>query len=216
MPFKPIKKTNNYFISSAGYVFKIENGKEIVCKPTRTPISGEVQVFINNKAYNLLYLMIEYFKGDIFQNQSFRFKVDKDLRIPEGSIIIRTALGKNGLSPKEESDMMLYKCHIKASSANGRHHQKVSPIDIYKSLLLHDFKCVYCGRPIHPNNWHLDHFNSLHKGGQNIFENIVPSCPVCNTMKGSLEGHQFYKRCKTIVENYLFKNNVSPNAYLIK
>lgn len=213
MPVRPIKKTNNYFISTEGFVFKIVDGKEIICTPKQTPISKEIQVFINNKPYNLLYLMMEYFIGDINQNQSYKFTITKELTIPANSIIIKNRLAKEDLLPPEVADMFKYKCHAKASSANSRHEQKISPVDVYKTLAVHDFKCVYCNTCLHPNNWHLDHFNSIHKGGHNMFENIVPSCGVCNIMKGALDGFQFYKRCKMVVQNYLFKDNVSIDAH---
>lgn len=205
MPFKPLLKTKNYFISTAGYVFRVENGREIICKPSQTPNTKEVQVFVNGKPYNLLYLMIEHFRGEIKVTDKIKYTIDKDLRIPETSIIIKSAVGKNEvITAEQEAGMYNYKCYLKANSANARSEQKITGFEVYRALCACNFKCVYCGAKLTPHNWHLDHYIPLSKTGRNVFENLVASCSVCNKMKGSLDGLQFYSKCKRIVEKFSF------------
>lgn len=213
MPHLPIKKTRNYFISTAGYVFKIENGKEVKCKVTKTPNTKEIRIFIEKKQCSLLYLMIEYFIGDLKPSDIVRFTANKDLEIPLTSIRITKATGGN-LSPEEEAQMFKFKCDFKARSANMRCDDKITTAAVYKVLAISGFKCVYCSDTLHPNSWHLDHFTSISRGGKNMLENLVASCGTCNIMKGALDGRQFYKKCKQIVENYLFKKESESGCHL--
>ena len=203
-----IKGTRNYFISSQGYVFKIENGKEVRCKPRLTPKSKEVMVFIDGKDYNLLYLMIEYFFGEIKPTDTIKHTVNKDLEINYTSIKIRTATGNDELSAHEEKLMSDFNCQIKANSANSRAMDKITGIEVLKVLQVSNFKCVYCGTELHPKKFHLDHFQSLHKGGKNVFANLVASCNRCNIMKGALEGKEFYLSCCRIAKNYFYKDDI--------
>lgn len=153
--------------------------------------------------------MTQHFhRTTILLTDRLKFTVTKDLRIPFNSIIITPALGKGILSAAEEAKMYRYKCEMKASAANSRCGDKISRLDVYKTLSIHGFKCVYCGYVFNPGNWHLDHFASISKGGKNKLENIVPSCDVCNIMKGAMDGHQFYARCLQITKNYMFKSTI--------
>lgn len=203
-----IRGTKNYFISEAGFVFKIENGKEVKVKPRLTPKSKEVRVFIDNRDYNLLNLMIEYFIGDLKPTDTIRHKVNKDLEINLTSIKIRPALGNSGLSRERESLLNKYNCQIKATSANARAIDKITGIEVLKTLEVSDFKCVYCNTDLKPHNFHLDHFQSFFKGGKNVFANLVASCNRCNIMKGALEGKEFYLHCKRVAEKYLYKSDI--------
>jgi len=203
-----IKGTRNYFISSNGYVFKVEKGKEIRCKARLTPKSKEVRVFVNGKDCNLLYLMIEYFFGEIKPTDSIKFKINKNLEISYNSIRIRSAIGNDKLSAHEEKLLFDFNCHIKATSANARAMDKITGIEVFKVLQISDFRCVYCGCQLHPKTFHLDHFQSLHKGGKNRFRNLVASCNICNLMKGAMDGNEFYAMCKKIVSKYLYANNL--------
>lgn len=211
MPFKQLFKLPNYFISSAGYVIKISQGKEVIVRTYKTRRSKDVFVEIEKKHYNLLHLMVQHFHGDIKFNHSIKFKVDKDLRIPLSSIRIREAVGKNGLNKEDEAILYNFKCDLKANSSNSRCEQKLTAIDVFRTLSIHQFKCIYCLAELTPNTWHLDHFKAISTGGKNIIENIVPSCFVCNTMKGALEGDQFYTWCKKISNNYMFKDSIFLN-----
>lgn len=43
--------------------------------------------------------------------------------------------------------------------------------------------CYYCGCKIKEDDFHVDHFIPIAKGGTNDFENLVPSCKICNQAK---------------------------------
>lgn len=47
-------------------------------------------------------------------------------------------------------------------------------------LFLHNFHCVYCGRPYET----MDHIISINQGGGTTLCNVVPACDVCNSQKG--------------------------------
>ena len=57
----------------------------------------------------------------------------------------------------------------------------------------HKFRCAYCGvkftRKIPPTR---DHIIPVSKGGDNVKENIVPSCRSCNTKKGVKMNYKDY------------------------
>ena len=48
-----------------------------------------------------------------------------------------------------------------------------------------DCKCVYCGETYEPNELTLDHVRPKTFGGQDLTNNLVPSCRKCNQAKGS-------------------------------
>lgn len=206
--FHQIRGTTNYFISEGGFVFKIENGREVRVPARLTPKSKEVRLFIENKDYNLLNLMIEYFIGDLKPTDTIRHKVNKNLEIPLGSIKIKPALGVSGLSVEREALLNKYNCQIKATSANARAIDKITAIEVLKTLEIAEFKCVYCSTELKPYNFHLDHFQSFFKGGKNVFANLVASCNRCNIMKGGLEGKEFYLHCKRVADKYLYKSDI--------
>ena len=64
-------------------------------------------------------------------------------------------------------------------------------MDIYERVYHRDgYRCVYCGRYMLSDfdTWqsiHTDHLVPLAKGGDDSLANLVTSCPVCNTLKGS-------------------------------
>lgn len=46
-------------------------------------------------------------------------------------------------------------------------------------------QCVYCGESYEPDELTLDHVRPRTFGGQNLTNNLVPSCRQCNQAKGS-------------------------------
>lgn len=57
--------------------------------------------------------------------------------------------------------------------------------DVIKYLLQNsDGRCFYCGVGIN-NEYHVDHYIPLSRGGNNKKENLRISCPTCNYRKGS-------------------------------
>lgn len=47
------------------------------------------------------------------------------------------------------------------------------------------FACRYCGRDLHGRPRHLDHLVPFSRGGDNSEDNLVLSCEVCNSRKGT-------------------------------
>ena len=204
MSILQLKKKLNYFISSDGIVFKIENGKEVRLRTYRGKRNKRVYVEIDKISRELVYLMMEYFGIKYTPYDKLYYTVTEDLRIPLGSIRVKKFLSKTDLT--EENERLLYKfrCEIKANSANGRAADQVTPIQVFQVIKLYNFRCVYCNRELYPETWHLDHFTSLSRGGKNIFENLVASCNDCNIMKGAMDGNQFYTHCVRVVNNCIF------------
>jgi 5-methylcytosine-specific restriction endonuclease McrA len=54
------------------------------------------------------------------------------------------------------------------------------------------FLCPYCNAPLDVLSMVLDHDTPLHGGGTNDFENLVPCCADCNTIKGKVVGEQYH------------------------
>ena len=61
-------------------------------------------------------------------------------------------------------------------------------------------------------NFSHNHFIAISKQGRNVVENIVPSCPRCNLMKGAMDGYQFIKWCKKITEHNVI-NETNHSVY---
>lgn len=53
--------------------------------------------------------------------------------------------------------------------------------------------CAYCGREIAYSDMQVDHIHPQYKGGKDDFENLLPSCRMCNFRKGTLELEDFRK-----------------------
>ena len=201
-----LKFKKNYFISEAGYVFKIVNGKEEILKSHVSRTRPNPFVFIENKPYDLLYLMLEHFNVEIHASDSIRYKVGKDNYIQLSSIKIVKNRAAQKLSEEDARDYIVMKCEAKAASSNIRCDHKISGMDIFAVLKLYKFRCVYCNNYLKNKSWHIDHFDPLSGQGKNKIENIVPSCPRCNIMKSNLEGKAFIAWCKKVVEKNQITN----------
>jgi 5-methylcytosine-specific restriction endonuclease McrA len=70
--------------------------------------------------------------------------------------------------------------------------------------------CVYCGRLFPPNRIGIDHFIPMIIGGKTTLSNCVPSCYVCNTMKGALTGTEFLGLLSTV-----WRSPQAADSYLI-
>lgn len=209
----PFLKTNNYFIDSEGFVIKIINGREEIVVPFKSKKGKFLMVRVNDKHYNLLYIMVQHFLPELKISDNLKYRSTRDSRIPVKYISTISDFGNSELSYDDKVKIHNFKCKSKSAFANSRSKDKITFVEVYKTLCMHNFKCVYCGVLLPHNNWHLDHFNSLSNGGRNVLENIVPACSVCNIMKGPLEGNQFYVLCKKVTENYLFKSTVNNLVY---
>lgn len=54
------------------------------------------------------------------------------------------------------------------------------------------WSCHYCEELL-PAMFHLDHVNSLHRGGKDVLENLVACCPNCNSEKHTKELLDMYE-----------------------
>lgn len=52
-------------------------------------------------------------------------------------------------------------------------------------------KCYWCNNKIINNNYHIDHYVPLSKGGEHTINNLVVSCPNCNLKKGNKDPYEF-------------------------
>lgn len=202
-----VKGTTNFFVHSKGYIFKIERGQEVKL-PIIERYNGQRRfpyVRIRGKRIAVLNLMLQAFYPETKAHQNLSFKVDKFGHIPLSSIKIKN-FTSSWIDADDEVLMNNYKCTIKAHSANQRCVNQITGLQVYLSLKINEFKCIYCGTSLFENDWHLDHYNPLSKTGLNVFENIVPSCSICNLMKGSLIGGQFFKQVCRIQRNFKFKD----------
>ena len=59
-------------------------------------------------------------------------------------------------------------------------------------------RCAYCGCELDFNNFHIEHFIPKSKKGNN-FNNLIPSCPTCNLVKGDLLLEDFRKKIENLV-----------------
>jgi 5-methylcytosine-specific restriction endonuclease McrA len=66
--------------------------------------------------------------------------------------------------------------------------------------------CALCGEPINyqahyldPKSFTIDHIVPLARGGQDVFENIQPSCRACNLAKADGPKEQKLKRAVAFV-----------------
>lgn len=56
--------------------------------------------------------------------------------------------------------------------------------------------CYYCGIPLNPSTWNIDHRIPTSKGGGNGIDNLVPSCSFCNLSKNNCKPEEFKSRIK--------------------
>lgn len=54
--------------------------------------------------------------------------------------------------------------------------------------------CVYCGRGLQADLWHIEHMLPKNRGGSGRLENLWPACPSCNAKKGdkTVEEYRLY------------------------
>jgi 5-methylcytosine-specific restriction endonuclease McrA len=52
------------------------------------------------------------------------------------------------------------------------------------------YMCFYCSHPLE-DDYHIDHFVPVSRGGGSEIENLVASCPSCNLSKGDKDPHEF-------------------------
>ena len=62
--------------------------------------------------------------------------------------------------------------------------------DIQERIEEQGYMCFYCSYPLE-DDYHVDHYYPLSKGGSNGAENIVIACPSCNKSKSDKDPHEF-------------------------
>ena len=80
-------------------------------------------------------------------------------------------------------------------------------------------RCKYCGRELLSNKRTMDHMYPRVFGGVSIPDNLVPSCPSCNSRKSCLTAQQFYhwrRFQSTDKRERIFKKMVESNMQKIK
>ncbi len=70
---------------------------------------------------------------------------------------------------------------------------KYTKADVHRQHVIQNHKCYYCNIP-YSTIFHIDHYISLAKGGDNSWNNIVISCPTCNLTKGVMMPDDFLMR----------------------
>lgn len=200
---KPIGKHRNYFITKSGSVFTIREGKEIGI-PAHFRGYRKLMVRINGDEKELIYLMLEAFDIKYTPNDRIDYSISAEGGIPLSGIKIIPFTSKYDpvIHTKEEKRMYEYCCDRKAASSNSRCSGIITPIEVFTCLKVHHFNCFYCGCGLNPKKWHLDHYIAIAKGGLNTFNNIVPACPMCNTMKSDFGPTRFMQQCQKIVTNF--------------
>lgn len=209
MQFRAIKGFSNVFVDEAsGLFFTVKNGKDVPLKPQ--PHTPKPTISINGVAYSILSLLLATYDFKYSDTDRIGYKVSKSGFISPSTIKIRSI---GNLSSEDDVLCLKYRCDTKANSANSRFRDKISKGTILQVLRISDFKCVYCGCDIEPDDWHLDHYHPKAAGGVNVIENLAPSCSVCNQMKGALDGINFLKRCKRICLHNKLLNSEEINKF---
>lgn len=87
--------------------------------------------------------------------------------------------------------------------------------DIYKSL---NGRCAYCGELIHYNSMHMEHVYPLGQNGADRIENLLPSCPDCDTLKDNRNLEEFRSLLENLTDEILKDNRyrVAEKFGLIK
>lgn len=91
-----------------------------------------------------------------------------------------------------------YRAKNRAKSARRRALRRESngtftPRDIIAIYENQKGACFYCMDDL-GNNYHIDHFMPLSRGGDNSPSNLRLACPKCNTLKGASYPHEFIQR----------------------
>ena len=72
-----------------------------------------------------------------------------------------------------------------------------------------DGKCAYCGNYLEYKDLKIDHFIPKKLGGTEEFENLMPSCEICNHYKG----HSNIFKFKSMMQNI---HNKISKLYIVK
>jgi len=73
-------------------------------------------------------------------------------------------------------------------------------------FLKYDGKCAYCGCRLNQDTFHIDHIIPKSRKGKNDFENLNPSCPTCNSCKGTFLIEDWRKSIENRIDSALDKS----------
>jgi 5-methylcytosine-specific restriction endonuclease McrA len=62
--------------------------------------------------------------------------------------------------------------------------------EVQERLEEQGYMCFYCSHPLE-DDYHIDHYYPLSKGGSNNIDNLVASCPTCNLSKHDKDPREF-------------------------
>jgi hypothetical protein len=203
-----LKGYSNVFVSADGFVYRQFGQQKKKDKfPVTFNTDGVPRFSIDGKEYNLLYVMMEAFDIRYSPSDNLKYTVTKDGKIPLSSIHVSRFIPVESLSQEESDVFHSFRCDQKATAANSRAKDKITPIQVHFTLKLHDFRCRYCNKKLIHNKWQLDHYIPFSGNGKNRFDNIVPACKKCNVMKGTMMPQQFISLCRKVANHADFLNN---------
>lgn len=78
---------------------------------------------------------------------------------------------------------------------------KITGEQLYLKFRQQKKKCFYCGRRLNHKDVVVDHVLPLSKGGDNVIQNVVISCAICNRIKDNLTVVEFKSYMKRILSN---------------
>lgn len=205
---KVIRGHSKYMVNMNGHVtyadnddpkgFQMINGiKKYLLEPDK---GNKLSILLPEQCILLAY-QLGYQQGDtiLYNDRNKENKKLDNLSYRKPPIVIAFD-GKNDVTIKKQ-----WKCNSKVRSANGRTTQGglLTIDEVYRCLIVCDFKCFYCVEDLQPERWHLDHALPIIQGGKNEFKNLRASCPTCNMMKGALTVNQFRNRLLRLNETFL-------------
>ncbi len=86
---------------------------------------------------------------------------------------------------------------------------KAERIEVYNKTFGH---CSYCGCVMELKEMQADHFKPLYNGGEDILDNLIPSCRSCNHYKSTCDLETFRKSIERFPEVLLRDSVTYKNA----
>ena len=80
---------------------------------------------------------------------------------------------------KERAKVTIRRMRVISSAGN------LTPGAWLQKVVYHGWRCAYCTIPLTVDTITIDHRIPVSKGGTNWLSNLVPSCKMCNCLKGA-------------------------------
>lgn len=81
---------------------------------------------------------------------------------------------------------------------------------VYAKLRKNKFKCALSGIELTPDNFCIDHIQSMADGGTNDIANLQCVHPLVNRMKGTMSNEQFVDMCRRVAEAQEYHEGTHP------